>query len=67
MNLDENQITPLKSEAQGETKFVVDLFEAFLKADPEKARKWQETRAASTPEWWRKWEESQKPRRQSIR
>ncbi|KAF8553936.1 hypothetical protein OG21DRAFT_1522763 [Imleria badia] len=63
MNLDESQITSLKPGAQGETKFVVDLFEAFLKADPEQAQKWQETRAASTPEWWRQWEESQKPRR----
>lgn len=63
MNLDESQVTLLKPGAQGDTKFVVDLFEALLKADPDKGQKWQETRAASTPEWWRKWEESQKPRR----
>lgn len=66
MNMDESQIALLKPGAQGDTKFVVDLFEAFLKADPEKAQAWQETRAASTPEWWREWEESQKPRR-SVR
>lgn len=66
MSLNENQIISLKPGAQGETKFMVDLFEAFLKTDPDKAQKWQETRAALTPKWWKKWEESQKPRR-SIR
>ena len=58
MNLDESQITSLKPGSQGETKFMVDL-----KADPEKAQKWQETRAASIPEWWKQWEASQKSRR----
>ncbi|KAF8442360.1 hypothetical protein L210DRAFT_3536418 [Boletus edulis BED1] len=57
-NLDESEITTV-AKVQGEGKFAVDLFKAFLKGDAE----WQETRAASVPEWWKKWEESQKPRR----
>lgn len=63
MNRDEATVISFKPWPRTETKPMADVFDAFLKIDPEKAQNWPEIRAALTPEWWKKWEESQKPRR----
>lgn len=61
VNVDQIKVFEFPPRMNTDPKKVAAGLQGFFKAEGERLRKLEETRAARTPAWWRQWQDSQKP------
>ncbi|KAI6165634.1 hypothetical protein EDD17DRAFT_1551967 [Pisolithus thermaeus] len=60
VNVDQIKVFEFPPRMNTDPKKVAAGLQGFFKAEGERLRKLEETRAARTPAWWRQWQDSQK-------